>query len=104
MEVKMDLAVVLKMMVGSQNKGIEEAIEKTENLLETAEHGLATSYERLEEAKANDDKRQVIIIQDYIHYLKVCIEKYSVIRDAYAAILTKNHDLDSVMNDILRMR
>ena len=103
MEVKMDLAAVIMMMVNSQNDGIEEAINKTEALLESAEKGLSTSYERLEEAKANDDKRQVLIIQDYIHYLKVCIEHYTKIRDSYAAILEQNYDVAKVMSDVIKM-
>lgn len=103
MEVKMDLAAVIMMMVNSQNDGIEEAIKKTEALLESAEKGLNTSYERLEEAKANDDKRQILIIQDYIRYLDQCSEHYANIRDSYKALLDQNHDIAKVMSDVIKM-
>lgn len=76
MEVKMDLAAMIRMMVTSQNEGIEQAIEQSKKALETAEKGLDTSYERLEEAKAEHNMKNIFTIESYISYLENCIPAY----------------------------
>lgn len=83
MEVKFDLAEMIKSMIFSQAKGYETAISEIETLLETAKEGLETSYQKLEEAKAEDNKKNVFVIEAYISWLKSSIENYEKILDGY---------------------
>lgn len=83
MEVKFDLAEMIKSMVFSQAKGYESAISEIETLLESAKKGLETSYHKLEEAKAEDNKKNVFVIEAYISWLKSSIENYEMILDGY---------------------
>jgi hypothetical protein len=83
MEVKFDLAEMIKSMVFSQAKGYEKAISEIENLLKSAREGLETSYHKLEEAKAEDNKKNVFVIEAYISWLKSSIENYEMILDGY---------------------
>lgn len=83
MEVKFDLAGMIKSMVFSQAKGYETAISEIETLLETAKKGLETSYHKLEEAKAEDNKKNIFVIEAYISWLKSSIENYEKILDGY---------------------
>lgn len=83
MEVKFDLAEMIKSMIFAQAKGYEDAISETEKLLESAREGLETSYQKLEEAKAEGDKKNIFVIEAYISWLKSSIENYEKILDGY---------------------
>ena len=98
MEVKMDLAAMIRMMVTSQNDGIEQAIEQSKKALETAEKGLDTSYERLEEAKAEHNMKNIFVIESYISYLENCIPAYKQILQAYRDLRAYNSDVSEDMD------
>ena len=82
-EVKFDLAETIKSMIFSQAKGYETAISEIEKLLASAKDGLETSHHKLEEAKAEDDKKNVFVIESYISWLESSIENYEKILDGY---------------------
>lgn len=82
-EVKFDLAETIKSMIFSQAKGYETAISEIEKLLESAKNGLETSYHKLDEAKAEDNKKNIFVIEAYISWLQSSIENYEMILDGY---------------------
>ena len=103
MEVKIDLAAMIRMMVTSQNEGIEKAIEQSKKTLETAEQGLDTSYKRLEEAKAEQNMKNVFTIESYISYLENCIPAYKQILQAYRDLIAYNSDVSEDMDKAIVM-
>ena len=103
MEVQMDLAAMIRMMVTSQNEGIEQAIEQSKKALEAAEKGLDTSYERLEEAKAERNMKNIFTIESYISYLENCIPAYKQILQAYRDLRAYNSDVSEDMDKAIVM-
>ena len=83
MEIKFDLAEMIKSVIFAQESGYDKAISEIEKLLETAKNGLETSYQKLEEAKAEDNKKNIFVIEAYISWLKSSIENYEMILDGY---------------------
>ena len=98
MEVKFDLAATIGMLVNSQNDSIDRAIEQTKLTLDTAEKGLSTSYERLEEAKAEHNMKNIFVIESYISYLENCIPAYKQILQAYRDLRAYNSDVSEDMD------
>ena len=97
MEVKFDLAATIGMLVSSQNDNIDRAIEQTKLTLETAEKGLSTSYERLEEAKAEQNAKNIFVIEAYISYLENSIAAYKQILQGYRDLRAHNADVTEDM-------
>ena len=97
MEVKFDLAATIGMLVSSQNDNIYRAIEQTKLTLETAEKGLSTSYERLEEAKAEQNAKNIFVIEAYISYLENSIAAYKQILQGYRDLRAHNADVTEDM-------
>lgn len=98
MEVKFDLAATIGMLVSSQNDNIDRAIEQTKLTLKTAEKGLSTSYERLEEAKAEQNTKNVFVIEAYISYLENSIAAYKQILQGYRDLRAHNTDVTEDMD------
>ena len=98
MEVKFDLAATIGMLVNSQNDSIDRAIEQTKLTLDTAEKGLSTSYERLEEAKAEHNMKNIFVIESYISYLENCIPAYKQILQASRDLRAYNSDVSEDMD------
>lgn len=92
-EFKVDLAAMIRMMVTSQNDGIDQAIEQTKHAVKTAEQGLVTSYERLEEAKEEQNMKNIFTIESYISYLEDAIKAYKQILQAYRDLRAYNSDV-----------
>ena len=98
MEVKFDLAATISMLVSSQNDNIDRAIEQMKLTLDTAEKGLSTSYERLEEAKAEHNMKNIFVIEAYISYLENSIAAYKQILQGYRDLRAHNADVTEDMD------
>lgn len=103
MEVKFDLAAMIKMMVDSQVSGFDKAIEENKKLIDSAVEALETSRARLEEAEAEGNEKNIATIKAYIKWLNNSIYQYRDICIAYQNLKALNEGMSETMNEALKM-
>lgn len=103
MEVKMELATMIKMGMTSDYKAMLEQLESYEDIVSETQKCLEALNMRLEEARAAGNTRHVFIMEAYAKYLETIIEGYSDMQDTLVSMRSECEKLDQALDESFSM-